>query len=170
MSFSVKSVTLRIHALPDHAAPSPPCPSPFLTGLWALWPATNALGRKHGSWAMTWAPVRPSLASQHLSAGESTAQPPPHLRGRSPRFLTQGRESLAERGRQVLSNPARSQAAPGQEPQLIILSITTPGSRWAGPATANSRAWPGQRGKLSERWIYVLWHSLSTPHQAACFL
>lgn len=155
MSSNVKSVTLRIHTLPDRAAPGPPRPSPFLAR-----PETLRAGSVvRGSWAVTRKPVGPSRASQRLSAGKRAVRPPPHLRGRSPRFLAQGRESLAERGRQVLSDPARppSGSRPGAPARNTLNNNTQAPRGRPGRGQQHGTAWPGRRAKLSERWIYVLW-------------
>lgn len=178
MSSNVKSVTLRIHTLPDRAAPGPPRPSPFLAR-----PETLRAGSVvRGSWAVTRKPVGPSRASQRLSAGKRAVRPPPHLRGRSPRFLAQGRESLAERGRQVLSNPAGppSGSRPGAPARNTLNNNTQAPRGRPGRGQQHGTAWPaGVRSSASAGFTSCgldkhrsdcQRHSLSTPRHAACFL
>lgn len=117
------------------AVPSPPCPIPFLTWPWALWPTGDLLELKCGSWAMAWKPAGPPPPIDYLlgnTQGSPThVSPPagqvkllPHTRSEEAPAHT-GKAWPGEADRPSLTLRG-FQAAPCQGPQVIILAITTP--------------------------------------------
>lgn len=178
MSSNVKSVTLRIHTRPDRAAPGPPRPSPFLAR-----PETLRAGSVvRGSWAVTRKPVGPPAPpSAFLLENALCGHLPTCGAGHPASSHRAGKVWQREAGRSSPTLPG-PQAAAGREPQLVILSTTTPRRRGAGPAVASSTARPGPAGVrssasagftscgLDKHRSDCQRHSLSTPRHAARFL
>lgn len=150
------------------AVPSPPCPIPFLTWPWALWPTGDLLELKCGSWAMAWKPAGPSPLSQRLSAGKHTGKSHPRLPTCGPGQAASShqargstspyRESVARSGRQALSNTVRlpSRTLPGTPGNNTRNNNTQLLMGWLAPPQPTAQHGPSQCEELSKQWIYVL--------------